>query len=204
LNDKSEFVAREANVNVPPAGSLFHFDFYKPLPIQIEVSKAPLTSDAGLLPLRQFDQCVGHTQAFADALDDPRDPDLTEYTYLVMVRSRVYGILAGSEDPNDHDTLLADLDGKRVADRSAGGRGGYTGGGTDRCQAAVSLPAVVTARPAGRGPPGAWRTLLLTVAAEVVVCRRRMLVRLSSSWPHRGWYRRVCQRLRDPVPHPCG
>ena len=35
--------------------SLFGFDFFEPLPIQIEVSDAPLTSDAGLLPLRQFD-----------------------------------------------------------------------------------------------------------------------------------------------------
>jgi hypothetical protein len=34
-------------VNIPLFVSLFHFDFYEPLPIQIEVSGAPLTSDAG-------------------------------------------------------------------------------------------------------------------------------------------------------------
>jgi hypothetical protein len=33
----------------------FAFDFFEPLPIQIEVSDAPLTSEAGPLPLRQFD-----------------------------------------------------------------------------------------------------------------------------------------------------
>jgi hypothetical protein len=35
-----------------------------------------------------------------------------------MVRSRVYGILAGYADQNDHDTLRADPVFKLVADRS--------------------------------------------------------------------------------------
>ena len=40
----------------PLSASLFHFDFYEPLPIQVEVSDAPLTSDAGLLPLREEEE----------------------------------------------------------------------------------------------------------------------------------------------------
>ena len=32
--------------------SLFHFAFYEPWSIQLELSEAPFTSDAGLLPLR--------------------------------------------------------------------------------------------------------------------------------------------------------
>src|SRR6516165_10869460 len=63
-------------------------------PLVIEPSAGQLSGDAGLLPVRQFDQRIGLTQAFAEALDDPRDPDLTEHTFLEMVRSRVYGILA--------------------------------------------------------------------------------------------------------------
>jgi hypothetical protein len=51
-NDQSAFGAGGDTVKIPPPVSLFHFDFYEPLPIQIEVSDAPLTSDAGLLPLR--------------------------------------------------------------------------------------------------------------------------------------------------------
>ncbi len=61
--------------------------------------------------------------------------------------------------------------------------------------------------PLGEGQPRTWRTLLIKVAAEVIVRTRRVVVRLSSSWPHLGWYRRVCERLRDPLPmapHPCG
>src|SRR5690349_16219832 len=57
-------------------------------PIVIEPSAAQLSSDAGLLPFRQLDQQLGLTEAFAEALDDPRDPDLIEHTALQMVRSR--------------------------------------------------------------------------------------------------------------------
>ena len=56
--------------------------------------------------------------------------------------------------------------------------------------------------PLGEGHPCTWRTLLIKVAAEVVVSTRRIVVRLSSSWPHLEWYRRVCERLREPVPIP--
>jgi hypothetical protein len=84
----------------------------------IEPAPGQLSSDAGLLRIRQFDERIGLTQAFTAALDDPRDPDLTEHSFLEMVRSRVYGILAGYEDQNDRDTLHADPVFKLVADRS--------------------------------------------------------------------------------------
>jgi hypothetical protein len=87
-------------------------------PLVLELSPGQLSGDAGLLPVRQFDQRIGLTRAFADALDDPRDADLTAHSFLEMVRSRVYGILAGYEDQNDHDALRADPVFKLLADRS--------------------------------------------------------------------------------------
>src|SRR5690349_7281288 len=87
-------------------------------PLVIEPSPGQLSSDAGLLPVRQFDDRIGLTRTFAEALDDPRNPGLTEHSFLEMVRSRVYGILAGYADQNDHDTLRADPVFKLVADRS--------------------------------------------------------------------------------------
>jgi hypothetical protein len=92
-------------------------DFFGTPPV-IAPSSGQLSSDAGLLPVRQFDQRIGLTRAFAEALDDARDPDLTEHPFLEMVRSRVYGILAGYADQNDHDTLRTDPVFKLVADRS--------------------------------------------------------------------------------------
>src|SRR5690242_11752218 len=92
-------------------------DFFG-MPLVIEPSGGQLSSDAGLLPVREFDERIGLTRTFADALDDPRDHELTEHTFLEMVRSRVYGILAGYADQNDHDTLRADPVFKLVAGRS--------------------------------------------------------------------------------------
>jgi hypothetical protein len=93
------------------------FDFFE-LPVVIEPSRATLSSDAGLLPLRQFDEQIGLTRAFTAALDDPRDPELSEHTFLEMVRSRIYGILADYEDQNDHDTLRTDPIFKLIAGRA--------------------------------------------------------------------------------------
>ena len=114
---KTFFDTTECTVNSQPA-ALFQFDFFQPLPIQIQVSDAPLTSDAGLLPLRQFDQRTDLTQQFAAVLDDPRHPDLIEHSFTELVRMRVFGILAGYQDQNDHDTLRTDAVFKLIAERS--------------------------------------------------------------------------------------
>lgn len=96
---------------------LYDMDFFG-LPIQVEISEAPLTSDAGLLPLRQFDDRIEFTTQFAAALADPRDADHIEHTYLEMVRMRIFGIVAGYTDQNDHDTLRSDPVFKLIANRS--------------------------------------------------------------------------------------
>jgi hypothetical protein len=93
------------------------FDFWGKLPVVVEPSKAQLTSDAGLLPIRQFDERIGLTRQFAQTLDDPRDPELCEHSFLDMVRSRIYGVLAGYEDQNDHDALRHDPVFKLIANR---------------------------------------------------------------------------------------
>jgi hypothetical protein len=93
------------------------FDFFPSRPVQIEISPAPLTSDAGLLPIRQLDDRIRLTAQFAAALEDRRDPNFVEQSLLSMVRQRIYGILADYEDQNDHDTLRSDPIFKMIADR---------------------------------------------------------------------------------------
>ena len=97
------------------------FTFLESLPVVVEVSPTQLSSDGGLLPLREFDQHVGLTSGFAAALEDSRDPGLLSHTVQEMVRSRVYGILAGYEDQNDHDSLRSDPVFKLIAGRSPNG-----------------------------------------------------------------------------------
>jgi hypothetical protein len=111
-------------------------------PIVIEPSPGQLSSDAGLLPVRQFDEQIGLTRTFANALDDPRDPDLTEHTFLEMVRCRVYGILAGYEDQNDHDTLRADPVFKLLADRSPEDHDLASQPTLSRFENAISIPSL--------------------------------------------------------------
>lgn len=94
------------------------FDFWGKLPILVEPSRTQLSSDGGLLPLRQFDEHIGLTQRFAEALQDARVPGLIDHPFLEMVRSRIYGVLAGYEDQNDHDALRYDPIFKLIAERS--------------------------------------------------------------------------------------
>ena len=59
-----------------------------------------------------------------------------------MVRSRVYGILAGYEDQNDHDTLRHDPVFKLVADRSPDGNDLASQPTLSRFEHAISIPSL--------------------------------------------------------------
>lgn len=91
------------------------FNFFSQKDISVETVDEPMSSDGGLLIFRQWDQRWQFTLGFAQQLDDPRrTPD---HSMLEMVRSRVFGIIAGYEDQNDHDALRNDAVFKVIADR---------------------------------------------------------------------------------------
>ena len=50
------------------------FDFFDAKPIVVEVTEALFSSEAGLLPIRQFDQQIGLPQRFAKAIEETRHP----------------------------------------------------------------------------------------------------------------------------------
>ena len=91
------------------------FDFLPHLPVVVQRSAGQMSSDAGLLPLRQFDQRWKYTARMADCLHDPK-PNRKQ-TLDSMLRQRLFGILAGYEDCNDHDTLRDDPVFKLIAGR---------------------------------------------------------------------------------------
>lgn len=91
------------------------FDFLPHLPVVVQRHEGQLSSDAGLLPLRQFDQRWDYTRRLADCLVDPKPS--RQHSLLEMLRQRLFGILAGYEDCNDHDTLRDDPVFKLIADR---------------------------------------------------------------------------------------
>ena len=86
-------------------------------PIVVEPVAARLSVDAGLLPVRQLDEAIGFTKPFAAALADDRGGARLTHSFLEMTRSRIYGILAGYEDCNDHDALRCDAVFKLLAGR---------------------------------------------------------------------------------------
>jgi hypothetical protein len=92
------------------------FDFLPHLPLVVQRDEGQLSSDAGLLPLRQFDRRWRYTERLADCLVGPSSPS-RQHSPLAMLRQRLFGILAGYEDCNDHDTLRDDPVFKLVADR---------------------------------------------------------------------------------------
>jgi hypothetical protein len=94
------------------------FDFGTAKPVVVELSAAQVSSDAGLLPIRQLDEQLGLTRQFAEALTDRRHVGYLSHTFLEMVRMRVYGILADYADQNDHDLLRSDPVFKLVCNRS--------------------------------------------------------------------------------------
>jgi hypothetical protein len=98
------------------------FDFFAGKPIFVEPAETQLTSDAGLLPIRQFDERIGLTRQFIAALSDPRHPSYVDHTFAEMARARIYGILADYADQNDHDTLRNDPVFKLLAGRSPNDR----------------------------------------------------------------------------------
>jgi hypothetical protein len=54
--------------------------------------------------------------------------------------------------------------------------------------------------PLGEGHACTWRMRLIKVAARVIATTRRIVVRLSGSWPHLDHYRRVSQKILDLSP----
>jgi hypothetical protein len=93
------------------------FEFFGK-PVVVQPGEVELTSDAGLLPIREFDQRIGLTEQFAAALTDLRYEPSVTHTLREMVRMRVFGILADYPDQNDHDVLRSDPIFKVVAGRS--------------------------------------------------------------------------------------
>jgi hypothetical protein len=77
-----------------------------------------VTSDAGVLLLRQADRRLGLMKQIGRVIPDPRRQASCTHDLLSLLRQRVYGIALGNEDLNDHDTLRNDLALQTAVDRA--------------------------------------------------------------------------------------
>lgn len=76
--------------------------------IEADFTGGALSSDGGLMLVRQVDRKIGLSAAVARALSDPRTPERTTHPLRDLVAQRLYGLCCGYEDLNDHDRLRHD------------------------------------------------------------------------------------------------
>jgi hypothetical protein len=88
---------------------LFVFPSFDRRKIEACFQGGDVSSDGGVMLLREVDRRLGLTRALDAALPDPRDPDLITHEQVDLLRQRIYGLALGYEDLNDHDTLRHDL-----------------------------------------------------------------------------------------------
>ncbi len=77
--------------------------------IEVNFKGGDVTSDAGILLLRQMDKKLGFTNALAKHVPDERDQSYTDHSVESMLMQRIYGLASGYEDLNDHHTLRKDI-----------------------------------------------------------------------------------------------
>ena len=77
--------------------------------VEVSFDGGEVSSDGGLLLLRKLERRLGLIDAVARVLADPRDPERVTHGLGDMLRQRVFGLVQGYEDLNDHATLRNDV-----------------------------------------------------------------------------------------------
>ena len=84
------------------------FSFHPSKDVVADFRGGQISSDAGLLPLIDLDRRLGWTARIAEVLDDSREAGKVEHDLTQLVRQRLFGLVAGYEDCNDHTRLRHD------------------------------------------------------------------------------------------------
>lgn len=76
--------------------------------VKVRATDERITSDAGLLLLREADHRLGLTEWLGDRLCDPRRPDRIRYELVELLRERLYALALGYRAQDDADRLAHD------------------------------------------------------------------------------------------------
>lgn len=87
-------------------GWLFEPEFNRA--VKVDTTDERITSDAGLLLVREADHRLGLTEHVAAQLFDPRSPDKIRYTLVELLRERLYAFAMGYAAQDDADRLAHD------------------------------------------------------------------------------------------------
>ena len=86
-------------------------------PVLIDFNGGEMSSDAGLLLLREVEKQTGIIKALASVVTDNRDSRYVSHQTSALLTQRIFQIAAGYEDANDCDTLRHDPILKMCANR---------------------------------------------------------------------------------------
>jgi len=76
--------------------------------VKADFAGGTISSDGGAVLLREADRRLNLLQRFAGCFQDARDPRYVVHGLPEMIRQRVYGLVLGYEDLNDHEQLRHD------------------------------------------------------------------------------------------------
>jgi len=76
--------------------------------IEVSFTSPDLSSQGGLLLMREVEQKNGFISQLADCIEDTRYQPLVQHSYYEMLMQRIYQISAGYEDADDSDLLRDD------------------------------------------------------------------------------------------------
>ncbi len=76
--------------------------------VEVDFDGGVVTSDSGVLLVREMDRKMGVTECLAGAFWDRRHPSYVDHTQKDLVRQRVYQLACGYEDGNDSNDLRSD------------------------------------------------------------------------------------------------
>ena len=76
--------------------------------VRLEFHGATITSDAGLLPIRDLDDALGLTDIATDYIQESRSVRNIHHHLVPLLRQSIYSRLAGHDDTNDAERLSQD------------------------------------------------------------------------------------------------
>lgn len=95
-------------MTTPCTRTLFNFQPLGKRAVEAEFNGGYVTSDGGVLLLREIDAKIRLIRRFANCFIDYRRPERIEHTVEELLAQRVYALAMGHEDLNDHEDLRVD------------------------------------------------------------------------------------------------
>lgn len=86
----------------------FKFEQPKSPPVVVNFQGGQVTSDAGLSLIAEIDRKLQITSQFAQCFQDYRKLNQIDHTVESLITQRIYGLVMGYEDLNDHEELRHD------------------------------------------------------------------------------------------------